>query len=364
MGRLSKILLATGAAAALATFGGLALGLSEQDLKDCQKGNPETSIRACTRIISDYLTGKAEIAVAHEHRAAAYTVRRDYSRAIADLNDALRLAPTSQHLIVVRASAHAAVGNYDRALADFNDAVRHDPLDAKAFAGRGQVWEHKGDKEQAKSDYRMAIAAPAIKPADKKARETARDRLQVLEKAAMSPSPAESARPSTSTAASSAQPFREPPRKPNECPKRTEDLETQFNDFLRWVDRINVDEYAQLRTSSPDPCKIDKGRLLKLQTEIQQQSSALSNDQMGFYSSCTRQEMTKIVDEIKKREPLVDRQNHTVTIPRTSILHGRLEKLSNIQVQADKKSESIIKISSRMKNLSDWARDVVRDCTF
>jgi hypothetical protein len=125
-----------------------------------------------------------------------------------------------------------------------------------------------------------------------------------------------------------------------------------------------MDEYAQVRTSSPDPCKIDRGRLLKLQTEIQQQSGALNNNRVEFYQSCTTKEMAKLVDEIKKREPIIDKKNHTMTISRTSILHGRLEKLSNIQVLADKKSESIVKMSSRMKNLSDWARDVVRDCAF
>jgi tetratricopeptide (TPR) repeat protein len=360
MGRLSKILLATGAAAALATFGGLALGLSEQDLKDCQQQkNPDASIRACTRIISDYLIGKAEIAIAHEHRAAAYTVKHDYSHAVADLNDAIRLAPNHNGLIVLRASAYSAQGNYDRALADFNDAVRLDPLDAKAFSGRGQLWERKGDKEQAKSDYRMAIAAPAIKPADKKARDAARDRLLILEKTAMSQNSGESGRVQPPR-----EPPHEPPRQSNDCPRRTEDLESQLNDFLKWVDHINVDEYAQLRTSSSDPCKIDKGRLQKLQTEIQQQNTALSNYRVEFYQSCASKEMTKLVDEIKKREPVIDKQNHTISISRTSILHGRLEKLSNIQVLADKKSESIIKIASRMKNLSDWARDVVRDCSF
>lgn len=374
MGRLSKML-AAAAIAALLTCGGLAFGLSAVDWKECeQSGNPDIAIRACNRIIDDFVTGKSDLAKAHEYRGVAYVVRREHGRAIADFTEALRITPRHPGLLTRRAAAFAAKGENDRAIADYTESLRLDPLEARAFAGRGHAYENKGEREKAKADYRAAMAAPAIKAADKKARDAARDRLAALEgvtssTSATGASGAQSqAKPPVSGTLMAqtrvAAPPRELPQLPSECPKRAEDLEAQLTDFLGWVDQINLDEYAQLRASASDPCKIDRVRLQKLQSDIQTRSAGLGGARVEFYQSCANKEMAKIIDEIKRREPVFDKQNYTITPNRTSILHGRLEKLSNMQVTASKKSEAIIRISSRMKSLSDWARDVVRDCAF
>jgi tetratricopeptide (TPR) repeat protein len=354
-----RILAAAAAALLLAGSERTGRAFSGLDWSECEQSNdPSLSIRSCTHVISGHTASRGELASAYEHRGAAHAARREHSQALSDFTDAIHLTPRQGRLYVRRGEIYGGKGDSEQALADFNEALRIDPHDVRALLNRGQAWERRGDKEKAKADYHAALEAPAGKLSEKKASDV-RERLAALAKpAAAAPAPV----PVQPPAASSAPPP-ELARMPNECPKRVEDLESQFNDFLGWVDHINLDEYTLLRTSASDPCKIDRSRLQTMQSRIQQQSGALTSARVEFYQTCTSKEMTKIIDEIRKREPVIDKQTQTVTLYRTSILHSRLEKLSNMQVLAGKKSESIAKLSSRMKNLSEWAKDVVRDCS-
>jgi tetratricopeptide (TPR) repeat protein len=367
MWRLSKIL-AAAAVAALPACGGSAFGSSRADWKGCEQGgNPRRAIRACSRIISGGAASRNELARAYERRGAAHAAGRRHDRAILDFTEALRLAPGQAGLLIQRGTAFAATGENRLAVTDFTEALRIDPLDPRAFAGRGQAYENRGEKEKARSDYRTAMAAPAIKAAEREARETARDRLAALDSVASAMN--DSAKgpqggSSTASRSAGAAVTREPPRLPVECPRRIEDLESQLREFFAWVDRVNLDEYARLRASASNPCKIDRASLLRLQKEIQTQRTGLSSDRAAFYQSCASKEMAKLIEEIKRREPVVDRENHTIALHRTSILHNRLERLSDIQVMAGNKAELIIRKSSRMKSLSDWAKAVARDCAF
>lgn len=384
MGRLAKILIAAAVMFAVVD-GDAVLGVTDLDWKECeQRGNTDTAIRACTRIISGPTPSKEDLVAALAHRGAAYAARRDHSRAIADFSEAIRLRPSQPSLHLRRAGAWLARGALDKALADYNAALRLDPLDAKALLGRAQAWEAKGDKEKAKADYRAVQGASALKSADRKVRETAAERLAALEKAAASGGGEKTAAPTRAVAPTAAAaptgttgavsdaaqraapvaPLSEFSRPPGDCPRRAEDLEDQLNAYLKWVDGVTLEEFTRLRASTPDPCTIDRSHLQKMQTDIEQQSTALNSNRIEFYQTCTEREMTKLIDEVKKREPKIDAQSRTIILNRTSILHGRLEKLSTMQVLAAQKKESIIKLSARMKNLSEWSKDVIRDCSF
>ncbi len=93
-------------------------------------------------------------------RAAVYTRRREYNRAVQELTFALSL-PLSEYGRKVahqwRGRAHRGNGDYDRAIADHTQAIRIDPKYANAFVARALAWEGKKDIDRAAADYSEAI---------------------------------------------------------------------------------------------------------------------------------------------------------------------------------------------------------------
>jgi tetratricopeptide (TPR) repeat protein len=102
----------------------------QHDWDDCRARDPDRAVAACTRI----LQGRGETAL---KRAEAYNAR---------------------------ANAFAHKGEYDRAIADLNEAIRLDPKNAHAFSNRGIAWRHKGDFERAVADYDEAIRLDPREP--------------------------------------------------------------------------------------------------------------------------------------------------------------------------------------------------------
>src|SRR5262244_2068669 len=70
---------------------------------------------------------------------------RDYDRAIADYNEAIRLVPADAPAFFGRGNAYASKGDRDRAIADYSEAIRLDPKYAFAFNNRGIAYAIKGD---------------------------------------------------------------------------------------------------------------------------------------------------------------------------------------------------------------------------
>ncbi len=137
-----------------------------------------------------------ERAIALNNRGNAYQTNKDFGRAIADYDAALRLDPNLAHTYLNRALALKGEGEYARALADANksleleradpvalrgrgdiyvargkraegdldaaiadytEAIRLDPRDSTAYRHRGVAYEAKGDGEHASADYNMVI---------------------------------------------------------------------------------------------------------------------------------------------------------------------------------------------------------------
>jgi tetratricopeptide (TPR) repeat protein len=124
-------------------------------------------------------------------RGAIWAEKKEYDKAIADFNEAIRLDPknasaqsardlarhqkseldkaTANHGQAMRRDPKWAVsyynrglawhkrGDFDKAIADFNQAIRFDPNHAGAYSARGDAWQSKGDIDKAISDYNEAI---------------------------------------------------------------------------------------------------------------------------------------------------------------------------------------------------------------
>ncbi len=75
--------------------------------------------------------------VAYQGRGNAWSDKKDYDKAIADYNEAIRLDPGYALAYNSRGNAWSAKKDYDKAIADHNEAIRLDPGYAHAYCNRG-----------------------------------------------------------------------------------------------------------------------------------------------------------------------------------------------------------------------------------
>ena len=83
-------------------------------------------------------------AAGYNKRGIAWSEKRDYERAIADYNEALRLNPQYHFAYYNRGNAWRSKRDYERAIADYSEALRINPQYALAYANRGHTWVDKG----------------------------------------------------------------------------------------------------------------------------------------------------------------------------------------------------------------------------
>jgi tetratricopeptide (TPR) repeat protein len=92
----------------------------------------------------------------------AYADIKNWDLAIADLDEAIRLAPKNADYIFGRGFVNILKGDYDRAIADLTEAIRLDPTRADAWSMRAVAFSKAGDERilpfKKKADYDLAIA--------------------------------------------------------------------------------------------------------------------------------------------------------------------------------------------------------------
>jgi Flp pilus assembly protein TadD len=98
-------------------------------------------------------------------------------RAIADLDEVIRLQPENAKTYSYRAGALREIGEHMRALADFNEALRLDPKNPEILANRGLLYMMMSDAKHARADFNSVLALPL---SDKWAYDTAREGLGFL----------------------------------------------------------------------------------------------------------------------------------------------------------------------------------------
>jgi len=132
------------------------------DQSQCRNRGQEFSldvqISGCTAVLQSDGTPAGNRAVALINRGMAYAGKKDYDRAIADFNDAIKINPSLAIAYNNRGSAVQSKGDYDRAIADYSEAIKIDPNYAVAYSNRGNLFEAKGRREEAIADFRRALA--------------------------------------------------------------------------------------------------------------------------------------------------------------------------------------------------------------
>ena len=95
--------------------------------------------------------------VAYALRGLAYLDRGDIPHAIADLNQAVTLAPDFAPAYQNRGNAWYARGNFGQAIADYDATIKLDPDSASPYFNRATVRRDLGYNEGALADYQKAI---------------------------------------------------------------------------------------------------------------------------------------------------------------------------------------------------------------
>lgn len=133
---------------------------AQSDAERCAaaSGNPDASIQHCTRAIeSGQYSGEA-LAKLHYNRGIEWAAKRDYDRAIADYDTAIRLSPKFANAYYNRGHAWAGKGDSDRAISDYEATIRLNPKDPAAYIGRAVELALKGEYARSVADYEEAIA--------------------------------------------------------------------------------------------------------------------------------------------------------------------------------------------------------------
>ena len=117
----------------------------------------DVRVAACTAIVAARAEPLARISEALNNRAWAYLDRGDLTRALADLEEAMRLDPSAAGPHLNLGVVHYRQGDRARALADFNEAIRLSPEYAQAYANRGYTYEVLGGTARALADYRHSL---------------------------------------------------------------------------------------------------------------------------------------------------------------------------------------------------------------
>lgn len=114
-------------------------------------------VRGCSAVIQSGRFGNEILGIAYFNRANAFYDLRNFSAAVADYDQVIRLKPDEGNAYGNRATAYRAMGDFTRALADYDRALalRPHPLD---FKNRGDLYADLGDHGRAVTDYSQALA--------------------------------------------------------------------------------------------------------------------------------------------------------------------------------------------------------------
>src|SRR6185437_9425847 len=130
-------------------------------INDNDAFSADLQIKGCSTIINSGGHDRGLLSADHVGRGLGYLKRKDFSRAITDYNEAIRLNPKRSDIYAKGGEAYGEKRNYDRAIADYNVSVRLDPNDVMAYMGRASVYDKKRQYKDAIEDYsRVSRMAP------------------------------------------------------------------------------------------------------------------------------------------------------------------------------------------------------------
>ncbi len=83
--------------------------------------------------------------------------RADEQKAIADLQQAIRLMPNDRRINLIRSRIYMIQGDYRRALPEANEGIRRNPESHEAYTQRGHVYSRMDDVKKSVADFSQSI---------------------------------------------------------------------------------------------------------------------------------------------------------------------------------------------------------------
>src|ERR1043166_1187394 len=135
-------------------------------IRACESADANVRISACSRLIE---RGSSRVSVqqrssAYNNRATAYLEKKDYPRALDDLNEAIRLDPNNVNAYFNRSLIYLHEGDVGREMDDLDMAIRVDPKHARSYGNRGWQLFVRREYDRALADFSEAIR---LNPSDK-----------------------------------------------------------------------------------------------------------------------------------------------------------------------------------------------------
>jgi tetratricopeptide (TPR) repeat protein len=129
------------------------------DLTVCRdrQNDLKTRAEACEKVIAAGNSAPKDLAVALLTRGDLQASKRDYDKALATYNDALKSDPDNVRILEGRGIAYSNTGQYDLAMADYNAALQKRPNFPAPYNSRGVLYLRKGALQSALDDFSAAI---------------------------------------------------------------------------------------------------------------------------------------------------------------------------------------------------------------
>jgi tetratricopeptide (TPR) repeat protein len=139
---------------------GVCNSAAADDRELCKTASGDEAIAACTRAIdSKKFNNKKQVRVLsllYTNRGVEYQVKKEYDKAIADHDQAIKIDPKNPAPFNNRGNTYAAKGDFEHAIADYDQAIKLNPKYAEALFNRGMAKRNHGDIAAGETDIAEA----------------------------------------------------------------------------------------------------------------------------------------------------------------------------------------------------------------